>query len=223
LTRLAVDRDTPLTAAEIAMTAFRQFDEGPTDPSIRSLAGELQVSPAAIYHHYRSIAEVHQAAVELAWNEAITRTLDLLSDLRTADAAEMLVAVGIATRRTWLGHFRLARHMAATPDATAFTSTALEYLSGVFGQLDIDKALVAQAFHSYSSFMIGAVLFAASRAAANESLSRGPHLVPVASAFGAAATRHALDSVMEVSDDNPELDEEFFAEGLRRLLRGFER
>jgi AcrR family transcriptional regulator len=223
LTRLAADRDTPLTAAEIAATALRQFDTGSADPSIRSLAAVLQVSPAAIYHHFGSIAEVYQAAVELAWNEAITRTLDLLSALPAPEPTEVLVTVGIATRRTWLTHYRLARHMAATPGATAFTTTALGYLSGVFEQLDIDEALVAQAFHSYSSFMIGAVLFAAGRAAANESLHHGPHLVPVANALAAAGTRSALDSVMEVSDNDPDLDEEFFGEGLRRLLRGFAR
>jgi AcrR family transcriptional regulator len=223
LTRLAVDRDTPMTATEIAAACLRQFDEKPADPSIRSLAAELQVSPTAIYHHYDSIAEVYQAAVELGWAEAITATLEALAEHRAPQPVDVLVAVGVGTRRTWLAHHRLARHMAATPGATAFTTTALEYLSDVFEQLDIDKALVAQAFHSYSSFMIGAVLFAAGRAAANESLSRGPHLVPVASALATAGTRSELATVMDVSDNDPELDEEFFAEGLRRLLRGFER
>jgi AcrR family transcriptional regulator len=223
VTRLAAERATPLTAAEIAETALRHFDASPGEPSIRALAADLQVSPAAIYHHYDSVAEIYQAAVELAWDEAITRSLDLLGALDAPGPTDVLVALGIATRRTWLAHYRLARHMAATPGVTAFTTTSLGYLSGVFEQLDIDKPLVPQAFHSYSSFMIGAVLFAAGRAAANESLSRGPHLVPVASALAASGNRSALASVMDVSDNDPELDEEFFAEGLRRLLRGFER
>jgi AcrR family transcriptional regulator len=232
VTRLAANRDTPLTAEEIAAEALRQFDERPTDPSIRSLAGSLNVAPAAIYHHFPSRAAIFQAAVELVWREATVEFLALVPEPLEADPADVLVMVGIATRRAWLAHPRVAPYMAATPEANEFTDNSLELMGAVFERLGLQGEHAAAAFHSYATYMLGGILFAAARKAANEQLARppahgasgrrfhsqpGPEMEQVAS----RETRLSLDRVMELSSLDPHGDEELFGQGLRRLIESF--
>jgi AcrR family transcriptional regulator len=230
--RLAADRKTHLTRAEIAEEALRQFDTRTREPSIRGLAGELRVAPTAIYHHFPSQAAIHQAAVELVWGEAATRLLDLVPKPLAADPEDVLVAAGIATRRAWLAHHRLARYMAATPEANEFTTNALALMANVFERLSLEGDHAARCFHSYASFMIGAVLFAADRVSANERLEPGTGadadnaLLHAAHTSGAdrpssERTRLSIDAVMDLSVVDPARDEELFVEGLRRLVQSF--
>jgi AcrR family transcriptional regulator len=214
--RLAADRKTHLTRAEIAEEALRQFDTRTREPSIRGLAGELRVAPTAIYHHFPSQAAIHQAAVELVWGEAATGLLDLVPKPLAADPADVLVAAGVATRRAWLSHHRLARYMAATPEANAFTTNALALMANVFARLGLEADHAARCFHSYASFMIGAVLFAADRVSANERLERG-----TPERRSSERTRLSIDAVMDLSVVDPARDEELFVEGLRRLIESF--
>jgi AcrR family transcriptional regulator len=193
MTRLAAKRDTHLTPAEIAAEALRQFDAGGDEPSIRSLASALKVAPSAIYHHYASRSDIVHAAVALVWDQATTELLELVPMPSDAEPVEVLVAGGIATRRTWLAHYRLAPYMAATPESSQFVASALGLLANVLERMGLEGDRAAAARHTYSSFMIGAVLFAAARRAAGEQLQN-------------------------VKGTDPENDEELFAEGLRRLV-----
>lgn len=233
VTRLAANRDTPLTANEIAAEALRQFDQRPTDPSIRSLAGFLNVAPAAIYHHFPSRAAIFQAAVELVWNQATAEFLALVPKPLEADPTDVLVMVGIATRRAWLAHPRVAPHMAATPEANEFTDNALELMGAVFERLGLQAERAAAAFHSYATYMLGGILFAAARKAASEQLAHPPtggasnprfHSQPPPDMERRASrdTRLSLDRVMELSSLDPHGDEELFGEGLRRLIESFQ-
>src|SRR5512139_2586794 len=104
MTRLAENRDTHLSPAEIAAEALRQFDEEPSEPTIRSLATALRVAPSAIYHHYPSRSAIVQSAVELAWIEATQKLLEEIPQPLEGDPEDVLVATGVATRRTWLEH-----------------------------------------------------------------------------------------------------------------------
>jgi AcrR family transcriptional regulator len=216
MSRLAAKRKTHLTRAEIAKEALRQFDTRTREPSIRGLAAELRVAPTAIYHHFPSQAAIHQAAVELVWGEAATGLLDLVPKPLAADPADVLVAAGVATRRAWLSHHRLARYMAATPEANAFTTNALALMANVFARLGLEADHAARCFHSYASFMIGAVLFAADRVSANERLERG-----TPERRSSERTRLSIDAVMDLSVVDPARDEELFVEGLRRLIESF--
>jgi TetR/AcrR family transcriptional regulator, tetracycline repressor protein len=210
MTRLAANRDTHLTPAEIATEALGQFDAGAAEPSIRSLAAALRVAPSAIYHHYGSRAAIVQAAVELVWAESATEFLRLVPQPYETEAEEALVAAGIATRRAWLAHYRLAPYMAATPQASEPITNALTLLASLFERLGLEGEHAATAFHTYSSFMIGAVLFAAARRGANEELGERSEN----GGYG------RFDEVMLVSVADPARDEELFAEGLRRLIEG---
>jgi AcrR family transcriptional regulator len=225
MTRLAADRDTHLTPEEIAAEALRQFDENEREPSIRSLAAALHVAPTAIYHHFYSQAAIYQAAVELVWAEATAELLRLVPRPLDADAPDVLIAAGLATRRAWLAHHRVARYMAATPEANEFIGTTLGLMATLFERLGLEGEEAAIGFHSYASFMLGAVLFAADRKAANEQLAhRAGFHTPYpsdAQRRSSKRTRVSLDEVMELSIVDPAHDEELFELGLRRLIDSF--
>src|SRR5436190_19053151 len=138
MTRLAADRDTHLTPAEIAQEALRQFDEREREPSIRSLAAELRVAPTAIYHHFHSQAAIYQAVVELVWAEATKELLRLVPKPLDAEPDDVLVAAGVAIRRVWLGHHRVARYMAATPEANEFVTSSLGLMAILFERLGLE-------------------------------------------------------------------------------------
>jgi AcrR family transcriptional regulator len=231
MTRLAADRDTHLTPAETAAEALRQLDERATEPSIRSIALELRVTPAAIYHHFPSRAAIFQAAVELVWDEATREMLRLVPAPLETDPADVLLAIGIATRRAWLTHHRAARYMAATPEASAFITNTLELMTGLFERLCDTPEEAALSFHSYASFMIGAVLFAADRKTADEQLAQNPGPRDRTSAGQASETprlsgnrtRQLINEMMDLSVENPARDEDLYAHGLRRLIASFTR
>jgi AcrR family transcriptional regulator len=226
MTRLAAKRDTHLSRAEIAAEALRQFDAGGDEPSIRSLASALKVAPSAIYHHYASRSDIVHAAVGLVWDQATTELLELVPMPFDADPAEVLVASGIATRRAWLAHYRLAPYMAATPESNEFVTNALALLAKVLERMGLEGERAAAALHTFSSFMIGAVLFAAARCAANEQLeangngrSRQSFDAKSGSVANASeGTRASIAEVMEMSVTDPKRDEKLFAEGLERLV-----
>jgi AcrR family transcriptional regulator len=228
MTRLAAKRDTHLTPAEIAAEALRQFDAGGDEPSIRSLASALKVAPSAIYHHYGSRADIVHAAVALVWDQATSTLLELEPMPFDAEPAEVLVAAGVATRRAWLEHYRLAPYMAATPESNEFVTNALGLLANVLERMGLKGERAAAALHTYSSFMIGAVLFAAARCAANEQLETGKRngrsierfmgRKSTAGGGSSEGTRSSIAEVMAISVTDPERDEKLFAEGLRRLV-----
>lgn len=233
MSRLAILRDTPLTREEIAATALRQFDVRRSEPTIRSLALELKVAPAAVYHHYASRAALFQGVVELVWDEATLGVLALVPDPFAADPAEVLVATGLSTRRSWLAHHRVARYMAATPEANRFVNETVGLMANLFERLGLAGDEAAAAFHAYSSFMIGAVLFAADRKTANEELvsESGGTWAPGFETpdqaepghWSSDDTRARFDAVMSLSVTDPARDEELFEHGLRQMVNGFSR
>jgi AcrR family transcriptional regulator len=233
MTRLAANRDTHLTPAEIAVEALRQFDAGGAEPSIRSLASALDVAPSAIYHHYGARSDIVRAAVALVWDQASAELLELVPAPFDAEPAEVLVATGLATRRAWVAHYRLAPYMAATPESNEFVTNALGLIAQVLERMGLEGERAAAALHTYSSFMIGAVLFAAARCAVNEQLEaessndhpserfvsgRGP-----ATRHSSESTRGSIDEIMQISVTDPARDEELFTQGLRRLVDSLQR
>jgi len=227
--RLAADRSTHLTPEEIAAEALRQFDAGPAEPTIRSLAAALRVAPAAIYHHYPSQAALYQKVVEMVWNEASVETLRIEPHPFSADPVEVLVAIGLGTRRAWMRHHRLSRHMAGSPEANEFTRNALGLLASIFDGMGLTTEEAGAAFHAYATFMIGAVLFAAGNRTVNEHLAsagglrtKAFHTDPTerARTHASAPTRAELDHMMELAVLDPERDEELYVAGLRKLVLG---
>lgn len=232
MTRLARDRDTHLTEAEIAAEALRCFDQTMTAPSIRQLATALKVTPSAIYHHYPSRAAIVQAAVNLVWDEATAKLLVLIPDPFSADPVEVLVSSALATRRAFGEHHRIAPFMAATPKTDRPLVAIVALMTNVFERMGLDADDAAAAFHSYASFTVGSTLFAATRRITTEgSEAEGVAAAPtepVRSDGSAPAQvgpvqgiRGALDEMVDLSFTDPQRDEELFVQGLRRLIASF--
>src|SRR5437899_8056215 len=138
MARIAKGCDRVLPREEIVTEPLRQFDENTEAPSIRALASALGVAPSAIYHHYESQAAIVQAAKELVWPEATLDFLAVVPDpYNNADPAEVLLTAGIATRRAFGRHYRIAPFLAATPETTEFMSALLGMLAGVFERLGL--------------------------------------------------------------------------------------
>jgi AcrR family transcriptional regulator len=227
VTRLPKDRDTQLTKDEIVAEALREFDQGAGEPSIRSLAASLQVAPSAIYHHFGSRGEIVRAAVDLVWAESLEELLRLTPNPFEAEPREVLVSVGVATRRAWIVHHNLAPYLAANPSADDFARNALDLMANLLERIGLDGEAAAEAFHAYMSFMVGSVLFAASRLVANEELAddgTNGHPAfhndyePDPRRQGSDDTRRALSGIMDLSMVDPSRDEELYIRGLRRLV-----
>jgi AcrR family transcriptional regulator len=215
MARIAKGRDRVLTRDEIAAETLRQFDTGAEPPSIRALAAALGVAPSAIYHHFESQAAIVQAATELVWEEATRDFLAAFPDPYNEDPAEVLVAAGITTRRAFGRHYRIAPFIAASAETSGFMTEVLGVLAVVFERLGLQGEDASVSFHTYASFTIGAVLFAATRRVANEKL-------------GIAGKRRQqrspgrpLDDAIDIPATDPARDEELFAAGLRRLIESF--
>ena len=229
MARIAADRKTHLTRAEIAKEALRQFDAGGgKEPSIRSLAAQLHVAPTAIYYHFPSQAAIYQAVVELVWRQATKHLLELVPNPLEADPVDVLVASGLATRRAWVEHYAVAPYMAATPEANEFIANALGLMANLFERLGLSGEDAAKAFHFYGSFMIGATLFAASREESNARLGAGTNGSAVHRQYMRArrSSRRkglSIDDIADLSAVDPERNEELFVEELRQLVEGFSR
>jgi len=228
MTRLAQDRDTHLTPQEIAQEVLRQFDAGATnEPSIRRLAAALKVAPSAIYHHYPSRAAIVDAACQLVWAEVAAEMQALVPDPFTADPVDVLVAAGLATRRGWTRHHRVAQYMAATPRSNAFLAATVGLVASLMERLGLDGEDAAAAFHTYATFTLGSVMFVAARMAANEQLDEQPSQRfrtehgPRAAKRSSEQTRAALDDVMDLSSVDPARDEALYVAGLRRVVETF--
>jgi hypothetical protein len=127
----------------------------------------------------------------------------------------VLVTAGIATRRAFGRHYRIAPFVAASPETTEFMSALLGMLADVFERLGLQGEDASVSFHTYASFTIGAVLFAATRRVANEKLG-----IPGKRGQKPSASP-SLDDAIDIPATDPARDEELFAAGLRRLIASF--
>lgn len=227
MARIAAERSTHLTRLEIAQEALRQFDQAPGEPSIRGLAAQLRVAPAAIYYHFDSQAAIYQAVVEIVWAQATTYLLELVPRPLEADPVDVLVASGIATRRAWVDHYAVARYMAATPEANEFMSNSLGLMASLFEGLGLEGEDAARAFHFYGSFLIGATLFAAARKESNARLADGDkshvHRPYMRARRSGKRKGLSIDDIADLSVVDPERDEMLFEEELRQMVEGFDR
>ena len=221
-------QQTTTPSAEIAAAALRQFDELDGDPSVESIAVALGLQPAEVELHFASRAEIVRAAVAEVWKEAVAGLLQMAPKPLEDEPRRVLVAMGIASRRAWLAHYRLAPYLAASPEVDDFTRNSIGIMASLLERIGLEGESAAAAFHSYTSFMVGSVLFAAARAKANEQLTGSPHGDPEMSfraehspevaRRSSETTREAIDRMMELSSVDPARDEELYARGLHRLV-----
>lgn len=224
MARLADNRDSPLTAPEIAAEALRQFDGDGPEPSIRLLARALDVTPSAIYHHYPSHARIVQAAIDLIWQEAAEDVLGQIADPFTADPREVLFTAGLATRRAFWRHPRTAQHVAADWNPSDALTAVLALMANVFERLGLSGTRFEEAFHGYASFVLGNVLFVAARNTAwtrrpeSQSLPYEPVYDEEAAAQSSEDGRRRISAIMSLSAVDPGRDEQLYCRGLERLI-----
>jgi AcrR family transcriptional regulator len=218
MARLAQRRKTYLSREEIAAEALRQFDRG-ENPSIRSLAAALAVSPSAIYHHFSARSEIVDAALGLVWVEAGEEGMRLVEG-RLDDPEEILIAAALATRRAFGRHPRVALHIATTPAANDQLAANLGLIATAFENLGLTGEAAGRAFHAYGSFAIGSTLVLAARL---NLATPDPH--PDAKTrpdpSEGADVRASLEAMVNISYSDPVRDEELFVDGLRRLIQSF--
>jgi hypothetical protein len=220
--------DTALTPEMIAAEALLQFDHGEREPDAGSLAAALGVERSEIERQFPGQPEIIRAAVAEVWKEVVVGLLQLSPKPLEDEPHRVLVAMGIASRRTWLTHYRLAPYLAASPEVDDFTRNSIGIMANLLERIGLEGEQAANAFHSYTSFMIGSVLFATARASANEQFTGHPHgdpemrfrteHSPTIAQSSSEATREAIDKMMELSAVDPARDEELYARGLQRLV-----
>lgn len=224
MSRLADNRDSPLTADEIATEALKQFDGDGPEPSIRLLARALDVTPSAIYHHYPSHARIVQAAIDLVWQEAAADVVTSIPDPFTADPREVLFTAGLFTRRAFWRHPRAAQHIAADWNPSEAVTAVLGLMAHLFEQLGLTGARFEEAFHGYSSFVLGNVVLGAARNTAwarrpqDQSSPYHPSYDAEAIARSSEDGRDRINAIMSLSAVDPERDEQLYARGLRRVI-----
>lgn len=98
--------------------------------------------------------------------------MQAIPDPYSEDPVEALVVSGLATRRAFVRHYRIAQFMAATPQADDVRANTLALTANALERMGIAGDDAAVPFHAYASFTLGASLFAATRRMANEELAR---------------------------------------------------
>jgi AcrR family transcriptional regulator len=232
MARLAAGRTTQLSADEIAAELLRLFDESGGEPSIRALATSLGVSPRAIYHYYETREQLVGAAMDLVWEEAIADIVEQIADPLTdlGDPLDFFVIAGVATRRAFRRHRRLAMNLGMPSGASERLSGGLAIIGSGLEQLGLTGERAGLAMYTYTTYVLGSIMLDASRwsierakgepaSAHTEAEARA--LVPDDAPAVSDATFMAIDHVIAGGVRDPEVTEAMFAAGLRTLLRGF--
>lgn len=232
MTRLADGRSTHLTADEIAREVLRQYDKGPGEPSIRSIAAELKVTPNAIYHYFPSRHDLTRAAINLVWEEVIVELFERLADPigDQGDPLEFFVICAVTTRRTFGLHPTVATHLSMVPTSDTRLAGAMAIIGSAFEQLGVSGEEAGLAFYSYLTYLVGSILIEASReiearfiaehGTRHDRFSSAADRPPDAPAI-ADETARALDDVLGLQAEDRGADESLFVAGLRRLLSSF--
>jgi AcrR family transcriptional regulator len=229
--RLAAGRTTQLSGQEIAAELLRLFDEAGGEPSIRALATSLGVSPRAIYHYYETREQLVMAALDLVWDEVIADILSTIADPvhDVGDPLDFFVLAGVATRRAFRRHRRLAMHIGMPSGPSERLSGGLAIIGSAFEQLGLTGERAGLALFTYTTFLLGSVILDANRWSAQTDAERAAArddaeahaLVPDDAPAVSEVTFRAIDQVLAGGERDPEEDEAMFAAGLRALLQGF--
>ncbi len=181
--------------------------EGPEAVSLRRLGAELGVDATAVYRHFRDKAALLEAVAD--------RLLSALADrvVRTDDWRLDLHELGLRARAMYLGHPRLARVIAASPEPLPGNVRLMEY---VLDRLRLAGCSVEDAAPTYETLVAyvagGSSLDAEPAITSNASLRR--HLATL----DATAYPVTVEAAPHLFDD----DDTAFRFGLDLVLDGVE-
>lgn len=226
MARLATNRDTYLEPEEIAAEALRQFDAG-GDVSIRKLASALQVSPAAIYHHFESRDDIVVAAVGLVWNEVFAQILSTMTDYVPDDPRQFLIEGALVTRRVFGRHYQIARLSTMTPTPDARLSGGLAILGAMFERLGLRGEQAGAALWAFTTYTFGSILISASRRYEDDQRERPADSFssietrPADAPASSTETGAAIDQAVFATGHDFDAEEQYFLAGLDALFDGF--
>jgi AcrR family transcriptional regulator len=166
--RPALNRTTPLERAEILDRALAIVQkEGRDAVSMRRLAGELGVTPMALYHHVPDKPALMSALVDRVWDIIFVATPP-----PGPDPVDNAVQACVTIRNVWMSFFDLASLAVAVsePDDTFFMVT--RGMTAIFEAIGF--ADVPQAYNAVQNFTMGYVEIAANRKAASAYFGRDP-------------------------------------------------
>lgn len=233
MARMAAGRTTQLSAPEIAAELLRLFDESGGEPSIRALATSLHVSPRAIYHYYETREQLVRAALDLVWEEVVADIVQTIADpiQDLGDPLDFFVLAGVATRRAFRRHRRLAMNLGMPSDPSERLSGGLAIIGSAFEQLGLTGEQAGLAMYTYLTYVLGSIMLDASRwsiqradderAATLLDGGAARALVPEDAPPVSDETFRAIDQIVSGGGRDADEDEAMFADGLRNLLRGF--
>lgn len=225
MARLATNRDTYLESDEIAAEALRQFDAG-GDVSIRQLASALQVSPAAIYHHFDSRDEIVQAAVGLVWDEIFQEILTSTTSLVPDDPRAFLVEGALVARRAFGRHYQVARFMTVTPTPDPQLAGGLAIIGAMFERLGLRGDAAGAGLFAYATYTLGSIVLSATRRFEDDRRPNAPDdfssldARPADAPVSAVETGEALDRAVFATGHDAEVEDRYFLVGLEALLDG---
>ncbi len=181
--------------------------EGPEAVSLRRLGAELGVDATAVYRHFRDKAALLEAVADRLLSELADRVV------RTDDWRLDLQELGLRARAMYLGHPRLARVIAASPEPLPGNVRLMEY---VLDRLRLAGCSLEDAAPTYETLVAyvagGSSLEAEPAITSNASLRR--HLATL----DAAAYPVTVDAAAHLFDD----DDTAFRFGLDLFLDGVE-
>lgn len=235
MTRMAAGRTSHLTADEIAREARRQFDDAGGEPSIRSLAEALAVTPRAIYHYYANRNDIVEAVMALVWSDVFAEMAQDLDDPihDRGDPVELFVLGARCARTVFLRHPALTSHLGMSARPSSFASGAIAVMGAALEDAGVSGEQAGRAVYTYTTYVFGSIMLEASR---RRHLPEAP-----ADAIGAPdspgstiraqlpddaptitdSTIEAIDEVVSRDRTDDELNEQQFVDAVRHLMRSF--
>ena len=212
--RPALHRTTPLEREDIldcALAIVRK--EGREAVSMRRLAGELGVTPMALYHHIPDKPALMSAMVDRVWEVIVAST-----PTSGADPIDLVVYNAINIRTVWLSYFDLASLAVAVaePDEAFYQDTwGMAMMIEAFGFPDVPLA-----YNAVLTFTMGSVEVAANRKAASAYFGRDPKTM-LAKTRRMLRRRGASENQRGIAEGRfDEGDDAYFEPALRALIAG---
>jgi AcrR family transcriptional regulator len=212
--RPALNRTTPLEREEILDRALAIVKkEGREAVSMRRLAGELGVTPMALYHHVPDKPALMSAMVDRVWD------LIFLSMPRPGpDLVEIAVQSCVTIRTVWLSYFDLASLAVAVAEPNEAFYRETRGMTSLFEAIGFPD--VPLAYNAIQNFTMGSVEIAANRKAASAYFGRNPSSAR-AKAKRLLNKHDASENVRGVVEARfDEGDDAHFEASLRALIAG---
>jgi AcrR family transcriptional regulator len=187
--------------------------EGIDALTVRHLAQALGVTANAIYYHVQGKPALIERMIEDVWGKANVDPSELPTDL-----VELIIALGVRVRRTWLDHLDLAPFATAVAEPSEQLLADNTMMAGLLRFAGFPD--VGLAYSSTQTMILGSVTIAATRRVSSAYFGRDEDDVERRSVESVTAAGAEPDVIAVTRGRFSAADDEYFEESLRSLLRG---